>query len=61
MKYERLKELCLQVWPLLTKEEQEVYIYSHGTIGFVEDIARMVNIEAEDILAEAMDTILEKL
>jgi soluble P-type ATPase len=61
MKYKRLKELCHQVWPLLTKEEQEAYIYGTGTIGFVEDIARIVNIEVEDILAEALDEILDLL
>jgi hypothetical protein len=61
MKYKRLKELCLLVWPLLTKEEQEAYTYGTGTIGFVEDIARIVDIEVEDILAETLDDILDKL
>lgn len=61
MKTGRLKELCLLVWALLATEEKEAYIYGAGTIGFVEDVAKMFNIEVDDCLAEVVDEIAEQL
>lgn len=61
MKTKRLKELCQAIWPLLTKEEQEAYIYGTGTIGFVEDVAKILNVEVGDLLIEVVDEITDLL
>lgn len=61
MKTGRLKELCLLVWALLTEEEKEAYFYGTGTIGFIEDVAKIFNIEAGELSEEFIDEVTEQL
>lgn len=60
-KYKRLKELCRTVWSLLTEEERERYLYDTGTIGFIEDVAKILDLEVEDLLVELLDDILNQM
>jgi hypothetical protein len=40
---DRIVELGRQIWSLLTEDEQERY-YMVGTLTFIEDIVRLLNI-----------------
>ncbi|MBO7323430.1 MAG: hypothetical protein J6U51_07600 [Bacteroidales bacterium] len=33
-----------RIWKSLTPEEQEAYYYDTGTIGFVEDVAKLLHL-----------------
>jgi hypothetical protein len=61
MKTGRLKELCPLVWALLTDEEKEAYFHGTGTIGFIEDVAKLLSIEAGGLSEEFIDELTEQL
>lgn len=44
---DRLKELCIQTWLLLTKDERETFI-EEGPIGFVETFAYLLGLDVTD-------------
>ena len=60
-KYNRLKEMCRIVWSLLTEEEREHYLSDVGTIRFIRDVSKILDLEMEYLLAELFDEILEQL
>jgi hypothetical protein len=47
-KFERLKQFSRELWKELTVEEQELFFYSTGTIGFIEDCARTLHINLDE-------------
>jgi hypothetical protein len=61
MKTGRLKVLCLLAWALLTDEEKEAYFYGTGTIEFIEDVAKIFNIDADELSEEFIDEVAEQL
>lgn len=60
-KYKRLKEMCRTVWALLTEEEREHYLNDVGMVRFVRDVSKILGLEAEYLLVELFDEILEQL
>ncbi len=60
-KYNRLKEMCRTVWSLLTEEEREHYLSNVGTVRFIRDVSKILDIDTEYLIAELFDEILEQL
>lgn len=60
-KYKRLKEMCRTVWNLLTEEERERYLNNVGTVRFIRDVSRILDIDSEYLIAELFDDILGQL
>ena len=58
---ERLIEMCKAIWPMLTEEEQEVYAYDTGLIGFIEIMADMLHFDANSLSEDEIDKILKYL
>jgi hypothetical protein len=60
-KYKRLKEMCRTVWTLLTEEEREHYLNNVGTVRFIRDVSRILDIDSDYLIAELFDDILGQL
>jgi hypothetical protein len=58
---ERLKEMCVAIWSMLTDEEAEGYFCGTGTIGFVESVADLLFIDMEEVSEEELDVILDAI
>lgn len=58
---ERLLKICVDVWPLLTREEQEYFAYDTGLIGFIENMACVIHFDLDLLSADEIDRILEHL
>ena len=58
---ERLKEMCVAIWSMLTDEEAEGYFYNVGTIGFVEYVANIIWFDMETLTDEELDIILDAI
>ena len=58
----RLKELCCNIWSMLTDDEKERYFCCEGTIEFVSDVAVIIGTTIDDTLTEEeLDEILDML
>lgn len=57
---ERLKELAISVWNQLSNEEKEDYYNDCGTIGFIEDIARLLHM-SQDLLDSLTEVELNEI
>ena len=58
---ERLKEMCVTIWSMLTDDEAEGYFCGTGTIGFVESVADLLFIDMEEVSEEELDVILDAI
>jgi hypothetical protein len=58
---ERLKEMCVAIWSMLTDEEAEGYFCGMGTIGFVESVAALIFFDVEELSEEDWDAILDAI
>lgn len=58
---ERLKEMCVTIWSMLTDDEAEGYFCGVGTIGFVESVADLLFIDMEEVSEEELDVILDAI
>ena len=58
---ERLKEMCVAIWSMLTDDEAEGYFCGTGTIGFVESVADLLFIDMEEVSEEELDAILDAI
>ena len=65
MDEERLTQMCLTLWPMLTEDEKEAYYVGLGTISFVENVAALLAFyDAGKLVlpdAEVIDSILDKI
>ena len=58
---ERLKEMCVAIWSMLTEEEKVGYYCGMGTIGFVEDVSGIIGFDLNDITEDDFNEILAQL
>jgi hypothetical protein len=58
---ERLKEMCVAIWSMLTDEEAEGWFCGDGTIGFVESVAALIFFDVEELSEEDLDAILDAI
>jgi hypothetical protein len=49
------------IWQLLTSDEQEQYYNDTGTIGFVDDVSRILYLDVDDLTPEQLNDILISL
>jgi hypothetical protein len=58
---ERLKEMCVAIWSMLTDDEVEGYFCGMGTIGFVESVADLIFFDLETLSEAEFDAILDAI
>jgi hypothetical protein len=58
---ERLKEMCVAIWSMLTDDEAEGYFCGMGTIGFVESVADLIFFDLETLSEAEFDAILDAI
>ena len=58
---ERLKEMCVAIWSMLTDEEADGWFCGDGTIGFVEYVAGIIFFDMETLSEDDMDAILDAI
>lgn len=65
MNEERLAQMCLTLWPMLTEEEKENYYVGLGTLSFIENVAALLTFYEDGELMlpddEVLDSILDRL
>ena len=61
IQFNSLKQMTRTIWQLLTSDEQEQYYNDTGTIGFVDDVSRMLYLDVDDLTHEQLDEILKQL
>lgn len=59
--FKRLKELALQIWPLLTEEEQDAFAYDCGLTQYIEYICKIAHIDAYEIDCDDFGRLLNEL
>ena len=59
--FNRLKQMTETIWQAMTANEQEQYYNDTGTIGFVEDVSRILYLDVDDLTDEQMNEILKQL
>ena len=58
---ERLKEMCVAIWSMMTDDEIQGYFCGMGTIGFVEAVADLIFFDLETISEADFDAILDAI
>lgn len=57
----RLVTLTRRIWKSLSREERENYYNDTGTIGFIEDVARILNLHTYKLTLNEFETIHNKV
>ena len=57
----RLKEMSIAIWNMLTEEEKVGYYCGMGTIGFVEDVSGIIGFDLDTLTEDEFDEILAQL
>ena len=58
---ERLVEMSLGIWSMMTEEEKVSYFYNTGIIGFVEDVAGIIGFDLDSLSTDEFDDIIAQL
>lgn len=61
MNEERLAQMCLTLWPMLTEEEKESYCEGLGTLSFIENVAALLTFYEDGELQLPDDEVLESI
>jgi hypothetical protein len=59
--FNRLKQMTSTIWSAMIANEQEQYYNDIGTIGFVDDVSRILYLDVDDLTDEQMNEILKQL
>ena len=60
MNEERLAQMCLTLWPMLTEEEKENYCEGLGTLSFIENVAALLTFYEDGELQLPDDEVLDE-
>lgn len=58
---ERLKEMSLGIWSMMTDDEKVSYFCGTGIIGFIEDVAGIIDFDIDSISTEEFDNLLAQI
>ena len=58
---ERLKEVSIAIWSMMTEEEKAGYYCNTGIIGFVEDVSGIIGFDIDSISVDEFDAIVAQL
>ena len=58
---ERLKEVSIAIWKMMTEEEKAGYYCDTGIIGFVEDVSGIIGFDIDSINIEEFESIVAQL